>query len=129
MREYRLICVALLCGFLTAYGAPVTLEWDNPTTNTDGSELTDLAGIRIGYATLVVTYTETNKVFSNVVVTNKAPVWVWVGLTNSVTLDLPGQFYAFWAKAVVTSGMESDQSTGIVKRVGSPTTIKTLRVK
>ncbi len=34
---------------VTAFAGTITLAWDAPTTNTDGTPLTDLAGYKIYY--------------------------------------------------------------------------------
>lgn len=41
-----------------AYTEPRTLRWDAPTTNADGSPLTDLAGYRLGHGTTSNNYSE-----------------------------------------------------------------------
>jgi len=43
-------------GGLGSSGGTVSLAWDRPTTNADGSPLTDLAGYKIYYGTASGTY-------------------------------------------------------------------------
>ena len=42
----------------TTFAATVNLSWNPPTTNTDGSQLTDLAGYKIYYGTISGYYTQ-----------------------------------------------------------------------
>ena len=52
---YSLICtiiVGFLCLVQDAFSAEVTLSWDPPTTNADGTPLTDLAGYKVYYGTI-----------------------------------------------------------------------------
>ena len=74
-----------------------TLSWTPPTTNTDGSPLTNLAGYRVYWGPAAGNYT------SSVALNNP-------GLTAYVVGDLaPGRYY-FAIKAVNTAGTESQFS-------------------
>lgn len=89
-------------------GAVLTLAWDAPTTNTDGSSLnpaTDLSLYKIYYGTASLTYTKV------VNVTNPGTT------TISQTLKLsPGTYY-FAVTTVDTSGQESSYSNEIMKTI------------
>jgi trimeric autotransporter adhesin len=94
---------------LTVTGSGVlTLTWDAPTTNTDGSALnpaTDLSLYKIYYGTASQTYTQV------VNVTNPGTT------TVSTTLNLsPGTYY-FVVTTVNTSGQESSYSNEAVKTI------------
>jgi len=87
-------------------GEVITLAWDAPTTNTDGSDLnpaTDLSQYKIYYGTASLTYT------TIVNVTNPGTA------TISKTFSLsPGTYY-FAVTAVDSSGLESSYSNEIMK--------------
>ncbi len=80
-----------------------TLSWQPPTSRTDGSTLTNLAGYRIHYGTAPGTFSQ------KITISN-------AGITSAVIEGLtPGTWY-FAATAYDTSGVESDYSN-----VGSKT--------
>jgi hypothetical protein len=89
-------------------GGVVTLTWDAPTTNTDGSALnpvTDLTTYKVYYGTASQTYTQV------VTVTNPGTA------TISKTLNLsPGTYY-FAVTTVNTSGQESNHSNEAIKTI------------
>ena len=74
-----IIIVLLTAGVLIAlpYQPKTTLSWDAPTTNTDGTPLTDLAGYRVYWGTINGTYTA-NKDVGNILTVNIAQT---MGLT------------------------------------------------
>lgn len=75
----------------------VTLSWQPPTENTNGTELTDLSGYTIHYGTQSQNYT------SQIQVDNP-------GLTTYVVDDLsPGTYY-FAISATTSDGFESSLS-------------------
>lgn len=79
-----------------------TLSWDAPTTNADGSALTDLAGYKIYYGTSSRNYTQE----------------VVVGNTNTYTLTLAdGATYYFTVIAYDTLGNESEYSNEVNKTI------------
>ena len=88
--------------------ATITLAWDAPTTNTDGSSLnpaTDLSQYKIYYGTTSLTYTQV------VDVTNPGTP------TISQTLNLsPGTYY-FSVTTVDASGQESSYSNEVMKTI------------
>jgi hypothetical protein len=75
-----------------------TLTWDPPSTNTDGTPLTDLAGHKVYYGTTSGNYTEVIDV-GNVI-------------TYKVGGLQPGTYY-FAVIAYDTSGNESDYSNEV----------------
>lgn len=85
----------------TAHSGPaVTLTWDPPTTNADGSPLTDLAGYKVHYGTATGAYTKTVDVHN---------------VTTHRVEDLaPGTYY-FAVTAYDLSGNESDYSNEVHK--------------
>src|SRR4030042_1896878 len=67
-----LIWLFLLVG--SAFAVDFTLSWDAPTTNADGTPLTDLAGYKVYYGTASGTYGTPinvgNEVYKNMIVRN-----------------------------------------------------------
>jgi hypothetical protein len=82
----------------TAPDSSVTLGWQAPTQNTDGSPITDLAGYKIHYGTAPSNYTQI------VAVSN-------AGLSRYVVDNLPRGTYYFTITAYNSKGIESDPST------------------
>ena len=80
----------------------VTLAWDAPATNTDGTALTDLAQYKVRYGTSSGTYTTT--------------VSVTGGTTTTLTNLAPGTYY-FAVTAVNSSGAESSLSNEASKTI------------
>ncbi len=82
-----------------------TLAWVAPTTNSDGSTLTDLAGFRIYYGTASGTYTQS--------VTVNGPY-----TTNYTLSALPvGSTYYLVVRAFDTSNNESAASAEVSKPI------------
>lgn len=81
-----------------------TLSWTPPTTNTDGSVLTDLTGYQIYYGT------DPSLLTSSVALGNP-------GLTNYVVANLTPATYYFAIKAVNSAGVASDLSQLATKTV------------
>lgn len=82
----------------------VTLSWQAPTENADGSPLTNLAGYKIFYGSASGQY-------NNEVVINNA------GTTTHIVDNLVPDTYYFAAKSFNSSGIESDFSGEAVKLV------------
>ncbi len=106
-RSYRrwgmkriLFCILLVSLLFVshAFAYDVTLSWDPPTTNADGTPLTDLAGYKVYYGNASGNYT------SNLDVGNVT--------TYTVTGLQPGTYY-FAVTAYDTSGNESDFSNEV----------------
>lgn len=81
-----------------------TLRWRAPTTRTDGTPLTDLAGYRIRYCTAPGSY-------NNVITIANA------GITSAVVSNLPPATYYFVARAYDTTGAESINSSAVSKTI------------
>jgi len=103
----RWIVLALLLP-LQALAGSVTLTWTPPTENTDGTELTDLAGYRLYWGTSSGAYTDGS-------VSIDSP-----GVTIYVVDNLPAGTYYFVATAVNSAGIESDYSNEATKTVLPP---------
>ncbi|MBI5588815.1 MAG: PKD domain-containing protein [Deltaproteobacteria bacterium] len=91
------------------FAGTATLSWTAPTTNADGTALTDLAGYKVYYGTSTGNYTQTINV-GNV-------------MTYQVASLTDGGTYYFSVTAYDTAGNESGYSTEVSKTVaGSDTT-------
>jgi Putative Ig domain len=78
-------------------GGAATLSWTPPTTNTDGSSLTNLAGYRIYYGT------DSSKLSRTVQVAN-------AGVSSYVISDLSPTTWYFSVRAYSAANVESDAS-------------------
>ncbi len=86
--------------FSAGLDASGALVWDAPTTNEDGSTLTDLAGYRVHYGTTSGSY----------------PDHVDVGnVTTYSIVSLPAGTYYFVVTASNTAGVESVNSNQVTK--------------
>lgn len=81
-----------------------TLSWQAPTTRTDGTALTNLAGYHIRYGTAPGSY-------NNVVTIPNG------GITSAVVSNLPPATYYFVASAYDTTGAESNNSSAVSKTI------------
>jgi len=100
-----LICVILVgyfCFLPDAFSAQVTLSWDPPSTNTDGTPLIDLDGYKLYYGAASRSYSQVIDV-SNI-------------NTYTVT-NLSGGTYYFAVTAYDMSGNESNYSNEVSKTV------------
>jgi hypothetical protein len=89
----------------TASATDVTISWEPPTQNTDGSALVDLSGYKLYYGTASQNYSK------SVAITNP-------GLTRYVLEDLtPGTYY-FSITAVSKAGTESTFSAELTGDIG-----------
>ncbi|MBI5755921.1 MAG: fibronectin type III domain-containing protein [Nitrospirae bacterium] len=79
-----------------------TLLWDPPTTNTDGTELTDLTGYKVYYGTESGNYTASTDVGN---------------VTTYTVSDLPPQTYYLAVTAYDVYGNESDYSNEVSKTI------------
>lgn len=84
-------------GGTPATGQNVTLSWEPPTQNSDGSALTDLVGYKIHYGTASQDYTATLALDNP-------------GLTRYVVDSLPAGKYYFAVAAYNSKGLESSLS-------------------
>jgi hypothetical protein len=80
----------------------VTLTWDAPTTNADGTPLTDLAGYKVYYGTSSGNYTMAMDV-------GNVKTYKYEGLQSGT--------YYFAATTYDTSGNESDYSNEVIKTI------------
>ena len=88
----------------TASTGSVTLSWQAPTRNTDGSPINDLAGYRVHYGTAPGNYTESVQLPS-------------ASLTSVVIEDLAPARWYFAVKAYNSAGVESDFSSSVNKLI------------
>lgn len=94
--------LVILFGIIpAAYAGQAILSWDPPTTNADGTTLTDLAGYKIYYGTSTGNY-------STVITVGNVTTYTVTGLTDNIT-------YYFATTAYDTSGNESSFSNEVSK--------------
>lgn len=94
----------MLMGATSVLAADFTLIWESPTTNADGTPLTDLAGYKVYYGTASGTY--------------GTPINVGNVTTYKVTGLLSDKMYYFVVTAFDTSGNESGYSNQVSKMKG-----------
>jgi hypothetical protein len=81
-----------------------TLDWSAPTTNEDGSELTDLAGYRVYYGR------QQSSLGSRIEIPS-------AGITSTTIEDLEAATWYFAVTAYTTDGTESSRSTVVSKTI------------
>src|SRR6185503_7377847 len=81
-----------------------TLSWQPPTTNTDGTPLTNLAGYKISWGTSPGNYSSSATIMNP-------------GLTRYVVENLTPNTYYFAVKAVNSAGTESAFSNAASKTI------------
>lgn len=91
-------------GSSSANNGTATLSWTAPTTNSDGSALTDLAGYRIHYGT------SADSLNNEITVSSASEV------SYQVTSLAVGTWY-FAVTSYTTSGLESSQSSVVSKTI------------
>jgi hypothetical protein len=96
-----LVFVAFVLPTRDAHAAQATLSWVAPTTNVDGTPLTDLAGYKIHYGTASGNYSSAINVGNTT--------------TSAVSNLNDGATYYFAVTAYDTSGMESAYSNEVSK--------------
>jgi hypothetical protein len=104
-----IIIAGLLLTFLydsNARAGTATLSWNAPTTNADGSPLTDLAGYKVYYGSVSIAYTQTVDV--GMTGSPSAPSYVINNLAD-------GNTYYFAVTAYDSSGNESGYSGEVSK--------------
>lgn len=84
--------------------ASVTVSWTPPTTRTDGTALTDLAGYRICYGTSAASMTQTIDVKD-------------ITAASYVVANLSAGTWYFAVKAYTTTGEESSLSNTASKTI------------
>jgi hypothetical protein len=97
------ITVAPPGGASSAPGA-ITLSWDAPTENSNGTPLTDLTGYVVHYGSASKTYSDTIEVSNP-------------GLTTYVVQNLPSGQYYFAVSAYNSSGTQSALSAEVATQV------------
>ncbi len=105
---FCIIAAVLLFIFssIPAFAGSATLSWTPPTTNTDGTALTDLAGFKVYYGTASGSYTQV----------------VNVGYVTTYTVNnLTSGTYYFAVTAYDTSGYESGYSNQVSKTISGGT--------
>ena len=85
-------------------GGAATISWEAPTTNTDGTPLTDLAGYRIYYGSSPENLGNTVQIKS-------------IGLQTIVFEDLQSGTWYFAVMAVASDGSESGLSDIVSKTI------------
>jgi hypothetical protein len=83
---------------------PVTVSWQSPTQNADGTALTDLAGYHIHYGAQSGNYTSTIQVANP-------------GLATYVIQSLPSGTYYFALSAYNSAGVEGGMSAEVMTSV------------
>lgn len=102
-RSVSLPAFAITVNQASAQGV-ATLSWVPPTTNTDGSALTNLAGYRIYYGTSSTALTQVVQIGN-------------AGIARYVLDGLASGTYYFAVRAYNTAGVESENSNIVSKRV------------
>lgn len=112
---------------LSVLAGSINLQWESVTQNVDGSIITDPIYYKVYYAPVTVQYAESNGLISWMETSTGSYSFVVASGTN-VTLYAPSAVYSFKASACAY-GVESEYSSSIVARVGSPSTLKLRKVK
>ena len=109
---YLLLALAIFLNSSVAFSGVATLSWNAPTTNGDGTPLTDLAGYKIYYGTSSSSYSQS----------------IDVGNTTTYTIEdlTEGLTYYFATTAYDAGGNESGYSNEVVKTVPLGTTLTNL---
>jgi Fibronectin type III domain len=89
---------------VTNTSGAVTLSWDAPTENADGSALADLKGYKVHYGVASKDYSDTIEVANP-------------GLTTYVVQNLPAGTYYFAISAYNSTGTESSLSGEVSTQV------------
>jgi len=100
----KAILAALILAAGIAGAAEISVQWDMPTTNIDGTPLTDLAGARVYVGTSSSNYTWT----------------VDAGMAESLSVTglTAGATYYFNGTAYNEAGVESDFCNEVAKTAG-----------
>ena len=107
-KHLYVVSISLLMIFFNTaalFAGNVTLSWDPPATNSDGTLLTDLAGYKLYYSTVSGSYTD-------IIDVGSATTYQVTDLTDGLT-------YYFTVTAYDTSQNESDYSNEVSKTVGA----------
>ena len=112
---------------LSLFAGSINLQWEAATNNMDGSPIVDPVYYKVYYAPVTVNYVESNGLVSWMEVSTGTYSFVIASGTN-ITIYAPSAVYSFRATANAY-GVESEYSSGIVARIGSPSTLKLKRIK
>jgi hypothetical protein len=112
MKKRSILCLYILFTIISslyvssAFAGFATLSWDAPTTNADGTPLTDLAGYKVYYGTSSHTYSQN----------------INIGNVTTYTIDnlTEGVTYYFATTAYDTAGNESEYSNEASKTIQTP---------
>ena len=119
MMRRIIVVVAMMLILIShnAFGGEAVQSWDYPTTNTDGTALTDLGGFKVYYGTASGSYAaNVDVIFATCVTASPCS-----SSTFTVT-NLSEATYYFTATAYDTSGNESDFSNEVSKTISTPPT-------
>lgn len=126
MNHCCIIKIVLLLLLLTVIRPPAEVfagggvaTWNPPTTNTDGTQLVDLAGYKLYWRTASGSYSQSQSMNISVCSACPDPVGteVEIGCIGGLT---PGTTYYIVATAYNTSGNESDYSNEVTKTIPLP---------
>lgn len=98
-----ILILLMLCLTSPAFGADITLSWDAPTTNADGTPLIDLAGYKVYVGSASGSY-------------NAEAIDVGNVLTKTLINFCEGTYY-FVATAYDLTGNESEYSNEVSKTI------------
>jgi hypothetical protein len=96
---------------LSAVGASQKMTWEAPTTNEDGTALTDLAGYEIAISDSGVNLNDSDIALARIPIQDKTAV-EWVG--NQLSAGLPSGQYAWWIRAVDEAGNKSEYAGPVI---------------
>jgi len=97
-----MLIIPLLIFSTCVFAEDISLSWDPPTINEDGTPLTDLAGYKVYYGNISGSYTKSIDV-------NNVTIFTVKNLTDGV--------WYFAVTAYDTSGNESNYSNEVNKKV------------
>jgi hypothetical protein len=103
-----LIALVILFSVSIATAGDILLEWDAPTTNEDGTVLTDLAGYKLYYGSAPGIYDQN----------------IDLGNITNTSQSLPPGMYYFAVTAYDTSGNESKYSDEVSIDALAPNKVK-----
>jgi hypothetical protein len=121
--SFAILNLALFLSAGKVYSGQATLSWDAPTTNADGTPLTDLAGYKVYYGTASGIYSQ-NKDVGNVTtytVTNLTDGLTYYFAVTAYDTSMNESGYSNEVSKTIQSGTPPQQYTLTVDKVGSGT--------